>query len=666
MPDAEYAFLETVSESQAIAAGFNLTDKFNHALYRKIQQVSNPGSARRKIFFTAETMDLDGIGSVARKDLISILKRLSREKLIVQLLRFECQNDSGLLTMLPYFIARPHEKSDSRQIFVEAISQSADAFIQFMRAHPITKDLALQDFQYDLASNKDFSKANLKSILEMETFVNIRLFDIVPDGDLINTTIADIRQELLETARLLEVPGYGLLRMVDVDAIQRFELAADFLIDKVIPRYRSHGNCKRELEKIAIEEATYHLDDFVPVSPEFIARRATEVKKAVQFSTGRSGAERFPGSLVVETLLSLTNIVKEKYLELTRAENDRVFDDFKKKLVDINSSWEDAILFIDQKKMTRMNPVTWNRLVADPDLLYGIWELPHTSMHVFVRRRSSAFRKLVNGMTDSFRTKEWQVLAMKDLLENYEDYFRELFLDKGFVQTYGILLRRAYIPYMPWYLRILLIFEFKPVLDLAFQAAKKKITQTQAHLKAMNYDRYLEILREREEERFKKKQQIQRLTLSNRIIDCLDNSYFNQKGVPTVGQIRRELHDVSDNDLDDVLRADRFQMISLRRSDKNDERILLYPMDSDWKAKSSQLATLFATIEKERAGKEDDEFQIRELDKIRRLHKIVEREPGTARLSSDSAPDDPYLRLEKEIRKQKTRKPWDDGFEFDI
>ncbi len=641
-------FLEVLSEQQALAAGVNLGEKHLHAVFRRIQQLSTQASMRDGQAFTIEPVVLDGIGSITRKDLAAVLKRLTRERVVVQILAFEFEND--LLALRPAFIARPVDRPDSlRQLYQECVNRSAKAVELFIARQAASLADFTQELQNDLAGSAQPSSP--RGFINLAQTANLRLLDVMPDREMVDAVLRDIERDLVERGSVVPVPPWGLFQAVKINVVERFETAADFMIDRVIPRYRMRGNCRKELAQIAQEEAVYHLDEFAAQSADFRRRRAEEVRK-VALETAEGG--RYPGALAVECVIALSSIVREKYNEAWRAESDEAVAAVKRRLTTAAGTWQEQIGFFDQKEITKMNPSTWNRLVGDEALLYGVWELPRTTMHILVRRKSSAFRYIITGMM-SQSVPEWQVLAIKDLIENYEDYFRDLFADRDFVQLYGRLLRRAYIPHMPWYLRILLWLSIKPLQDMAFQSAKAEIIRHQSYLERVNHERYLELLKQKEEERFRKSVQIKKMALANRILDRMDECYFRLNVIPTIGEIRHEFPDISDEDFEDVLRTSRFQILAAERGERKEDRMVLYPMDNDWKAKSEQLQKSLESMEKSLDQAGLDERKKRQLDRLRRVRKAAET-AGQGRPRGGEG-DDPYQRLEKEIRKyRETRK----------
>ena len=159
-----------------------------------------------------------------------------------------------------------------------------------------------------------------------------------------------------------------------------------------IPKYRSRGNCRKELAQIAVEEAIYQIDRFAAPAPDFRLKRAFEIKKAV---SGTEKKERFAGALAVESVIALAPLVRVKYQEAWQLQTEQVIAQIKKGLSRTSGSWKDLIVYFDQTQLSEMNPVVWNKLAGDAQLLYGAWEQPRTTMHFLIRRSSASIRAIV-------------------------------------------------------------------------------------------------------------------------------------------------------------------------------------------------------------------------------------------------------------------------------
>lgn len=198
-----------------------------------------------------------------------------------------------------------------------------------MTASAVSDAQMLEALKQDLSAESGLPGPVQSVLLDIRGFVNVPLFDVVPDPDMIAAVIEDIEEELVSTGRAVRLPGYGLLRMVRTNPVERFEMISEFLIDRVIPKYRSRGNCRKELAQIAVEEAIYQIDRFAAPAVEFRVRRAMEVKKAVW---SPEMAERFPGALAVEAIIAMAPVVKDKYQEAWQTQNEQVIDGIKKGL----------------------------------------------------------------------------------------------------------------------------------------------------------------------------------------------------------------------------------------------------------------------------------------------------------------------------------------------
>ena len=216
--------------------------------------------------FTLDSFVPD-IVNMTRNDLKAVVRRLISDRVVVQIFRLEFEPDQGGLILKPFFIGNPKEGEDAaRPIYMEANFQSIRAIQSFLDSTPrVSQDRILQDLELDLSRDKTPTVNELhNTLVDPLSIVHAGAFEINPPGELIQATLGEIRSELFRAGRLAEINDYGLMALRDGEIMERFEVAGEFLKNKVIARYKNKGNLKRELEQIGMEEATYQLDPLPP------------------------------------------------------------------------------------------------------------------------------------------------------------------------------------------------------------------------------------------------------------------------------------------------------------------------------------------------------------------------------------------------------------------
>ncbi len=649
MGQGKYPFLEILKEQEAIARGANLSDKVTHAVYKAIKNLSSADSAKKNLLFTLNT-NVPEILNLTKKDLQQVVQRLMGERLVTQLFRIEFDPASGATRILSCFVTQPPAERESLlQIYSEVNEQSLRTMETFLSTRAaMSSDAAWADLETDLAATRVPESAALPgTLVDLFSGIHASKFDVLPAPELISATIREIEDELIFRGKVVRIVDYGFLPVRDLEILDRFELTSDFFTAKVIPLYMNRGTVKRDLEQIQIEEGVYRADPFAAPTSEFASRKAVLLKNAVvaTLQTRGQGA-RYPGALAVEILIMLEQRARTKYQERARAEQMERHQAFKKKLVH-SATWTDAIRFVTEEEASSMPPDAWNRLLADHDLIQGLWEDISGTVHVFVRNDQSAFRILVRGMADLPGSLQWQVLAMKLLLEKYEDRFRELFEDPEFVRSYGQLLRQVYMDFIPWYHRFLLQFGILWFQDRAFSYAKAAIGKTQENRAVRNKEKSKAEAARREEEKKTKTKDLQNLASVNQVFAALDNLYLGQSRIPTITEVRALCPDVPLEGFVDFLREEGFQLVGGGAS--LEESLVLYPLNQEWRTRAPRLRRVMDKIQVSGSGNDQE--------RLKRLRKFLARLERAA--ASDAPPekdeDDPYEKFGKEMKKQKAR-----------
>ena len=640
-----------------MARGANLADKINHAVYKTIKQASTPDAVRGGKLFTLDTFVPD-IVNLTKNDLKAVLRRLIGDRVAAQIFRLEFDPGKSAIKLTPCFISNPKDDKDvTLQLYSETMYQSIQALESYLDSlAAATPETVWKDLEHDLDSEK-IPKAQefLCSVTDLFKVVHPANFDIIPSNELITASLNEMRYELNRKGRIVEINDYGFMPVRDSEVIIRLETAGDFLKRKVIPRYKSRGNCKRELEQIDLEEAGYRADPFAAPTGEFIAKRAQAVKKAVLATPGPEGI-RFPGTLAVETVLGMEPFARARYGDMQRKKSKQELQKFKEKLLHPGLDWNQAIRFVEQEEVYSYPPELWKSLLTADDLLHGIWELPDRSIHMFVRNDASSFRILVNGMNAVPPEQRWKVLAMKTLLDTYEDQMSELFEDQEFVAAFGRLIREAYFNYMPWYHRLLLFFGITMLQDSAFQIAKQKIQIQQKVLEKLNQQKNDAIRKNVENEKKAKLSRVKDLAASNEIVEKLDFFYLNEKIIPTVGDVKDALPEIDPKTFFEILKKEKFQILPAPRGTDPNQGILLYPMNYEWRTKAARLRRALDVIIAEWQESGPGEDQTRALATANRVSKYLSRAESGGGGSAPSADQgDPYEAFEKELKKHEDR-----------
>jgi len=659
-PGAKYPFLDVVSESEAAGKGINLSDKLTHLVYRNIKNLSSIENASRGILFSTG-MTVAELMNVPKKELINTLRRLCNDNVVVQIVRYEFDPTNGEVRLIPHFIAQPSsEKSTVERMYNETINLSTKAFESCIDGFAdADRKLIWKDLETDFKATGGVpSLAELPAIIaDFFSFTDRLRFEVIPLREMLQKTKQDIYQELVLRGKIVEIPDYGVMPIHEADFLERLETAADFVTTRIIPKYRSKGNLKRELEQIALEEAYYSIDEFARTTAEFITKKAKAIKQTMISDRIRSeGGVRFPGSLAIEMVLALEKKSFSFYEVRRNREISRQVQEFRKKLNEVSRNWRENIHLVPHSDFLKLHPAVQEGIHADSEIMHGLWELPGRSIHVYIKKDLEVIQLLVDRMQELSSQEFWQVFVLRALLDQYEPFFVDLFSDPHFVQMYGKLLRKAYLSFMPLIHRILIFFGITFFQDSAFQAAKRKVMTEQQLREKENNEWYAEETRKKESERKEKLERIKDMEKVFRVVEALDGFYLGERKIPTIGEVRESMKTIDPIQFREIIAHEGFQTISVARGEKDDE-ILLYPMNYEWRVRSTKLSRMVDELIKEYSSRVLNEIEKIQLSRAERVRKFLLRNKATAILDKGNPAEetDAYKKLAKAIKSQQER-----------
>jgi len=656
----KYPFLDLLKEADAIARGANLADKVIHAVYKAVRTLSTPDAVKQNALFTLEVV-VPGVVNMTRKDLQTVLNKLISDRLVAQIFRLDFEPGSAPRPVACFITVPPDEKGTIVQLYTETLFSSIRALETYIESLPSPGAEGIwKDFETDFNSERGVPPGDLSSTL-VDLFVNIHAgkFGVVPPPELITTTLGELEDALIRKGRVFKIIDYGLMIIREADALTRFEAAADFFQSKVIPKYRSRGNLKKELEAITMEESLYYADDFAVQTAEFIVRKASAVKKTILAEPTRGKGVRYQGALAVETILALESFTRSAYQEKWKSEMSRMHMEFRQKLLRPGRSWKDKVFFIEEKDVASYPPDVWKRIIDDPEILHGVWERLDTTVHVFIQRDPSAFRLLIAGIGSLPPSLHWQILAVKNLLEKHEDEFEELFEDGDFVSSYGKILRTVYIQLIPWFYRIFILLGLNWFQDRAFHIAKQKIGVDQRVRAEKNRVKNEALRTVKETEKKMRLARIKDMESSNRIVEKIDQFLNQESRIPNVGDVKAMLPEIDAAQYQEILKREKFQIIPFGKGDGPDLNLLLYPLNHEWRTK---VARLRRTLDRLLVSGESSDPSLAE--KIKLIQKFISR---TEKAVEEGEGEDPYARFEKELKKhEKIEGQEDDEEELEV
>ncbi len=655
---ARYPFLETLTESEAVARGANLDDKINFSVFNTIKSLSTQENARVAGLFTLDTF-LPEILNLTRGDLTAVVRKLVVDRLIIQIFRLEFETTRRQMKTVPCFLATPPGDRDTTfGLWAAANSYSVAQIEKLLAARPpLDRKHFAECLARDLKSEAMPSRDDLKYLLyDFFSEIHPGKFDIVPPAPMIPTTLGEIRDELTRRQIAAEIPDYGFFPLREADHVPVFEMAGRFLLSKVVPRYKSRGNLRGELERILLEETRYFDEGDKPGTTEFNLARAGAVKKEAQAERQAvQNGMRFPGMLTVELIQRTAPFAREEYESAWRAKNEDALQEFVDAL-NTGTNWPQVIRFLTEDEIAKIPSVAREKLLSGDFVYHDTWLREAAEVHVFIRRDPAAFRLLVEGMQTLPVFQQWQILAMKSVLEKNEFELQALFHDTEFVRSYGRLLRLVYQRYFPWYVRLFLALGINFLRDQAFKNAKQKIQSEQKVLRDRSLRRKAGEAQEKEEERRAAALRVRDTTLANRVIETLDEFYYQKNRIPTIEEVGAEI-DMAVGDYNDIIKRGTFQMVKLA----DGGLLLLYPLDHIWRSRVARLRRALDKI-REQAGDDPGDLL---AERVRKLEKHL---TATESRQPDPGGDDPYDKFSRAVKdhEKKMSQPLDVDFSDDL
>lgn len=639
-----YEFLSLIKESEAAIRGSQVTEKVHHSIYKKIQSLSNISSIRSgKIYNINIPIQELQILNLPKNSYLSALKNLINDKLILQLCIFHYVKETKELKISSCYISLPiDENTNTTQLYNEIIFYSIKSINEFIATKELVnkKDL-LKDFEFDFKSVQKPPYEKLSNVLFDPTYYILpTVFDISPDPEIIATFKKDLKTELIKQKILIELFEYGTMPFKENEILIRFEAADEYMRNKIIPKYKTEPNLKMELDSIFLEESAYYLEPFMPKTSEYSKKIAESIKKNIitKFNT-----VRFPGMLCVEVIRSISDIAQELMQRQYRSDLYQQVQFYINKLKSlINQSDGEYVLYFYQEDLDQLNPKVFEFLINSNEIMNLKWNLKNTIVYIFAYKQEEIFYKITNMLLQNPRIENWKILALKFLIERYEESFPNLFSNQEFKNAYGKLLRKVYINYMPWIYKIIVYINFPWFQDTAFKIAKEKITNEQQILEERNQklleEQKIQKIQEKKE-KLSKANDISQLT---RIMDKVQ-SFFLEGELPTIKTLLQEFIGWDEKQFMDFLQQQNFVFFPLK-----EDKVVLYPMNFNWKIFANRILQIIN--QKLLQDKNLNEKNKSEFIKLRSF-----LDTKLKRISVSDIEEDPYKKFEKVIEKEKKK-----------
>ena len=378
------------TQQEAVQRGQAPLDRVQQFVYDAIQKRSTPGNIGRNELYNPERFQLQS-ALIQDNTLPEILHELHQRRMIMTLPCFEYRPENGWLDVRGYIVARQDDVDVIGQIYEELCVISHKNIAEWLGSLTEIAETLRQDLEKNLRPNllpplehegaespSGISPHDLAHWADSEFAV---LFDplralqngqfVVPPVEAILKYFAeDQRRELIETKSAISINGLGFLPYHEAEILPCFEIARDFLESNVIPEYLTESNIRREMERIALEEALYEIEVARATTGRFSAARAAILRR-LAFSDGAAGAQTVgPGQLACEIVLKLANHAEQRYINEWKESAQLFVENFIDKLKAHENDWRRMVRYVTNKQLANFHPDVWNILRNHPALFY--------------------------------------------------------------------------------------------------------------------------------------------------------------------------------------------------------------------------------------------------------------------------------------------------------
>lgn len=654
----EKSSIHVLKEKDAVLMGIHLNNKHQIELLKTIRNFSTLSNASQGHLYSANEM-YHSSQQLDYETIITTLNQLISYQLIIQIFAFKYEQAKHKLSVVSFFISHPIEekKETLEKVFNETMFFSYCSIREwFYNSSGLQEGEIYSTLLNQFNNSNQIDHNNIKNLFSPIHEIEQATKEVNFKEEIIEYIHNELVNLLIDNKLGIGIEGHGVLLLKEADVVTYFETACSLINEKIIPAYNSDITLKRRIDKINYEEQVYNITENFPTkTTKFNIQRAIAVREFKSFQDGE--LVQYPGSLAIESVLGIQELVENRYKAMWREDCNKQKREFKKKILSSTINWVNLIAFITQEESMKYHPEIWNDLVRDRDLFYSKWQLPYTTIHVFVGRDYNICKLIVKGLLSVDGSQAWKAQSFINLIEENKGHYRSLLRDSEFNTDYMNVIKKVYIPFLPWFYRILFFFSFMTLQDNHIERARKKLFHLQGIYRRQNVKNLQDLLKKLEEQKIEKLSQFKNDTISNTLIEILDRFYFDEGKIPTLKEVLEYFPDFSESEFLHAINQKHFKIATFHlKKTKEEVKVILYPQDSSWTDRKKKLKTrlneildeqtkqLEMVVEPEKIPIETTKKLMDYLDKSNIHAEIAKRKQSLT---------DPYIRLKKHISKIK-------------
>ena len=637
--------LKILSDSEIQSSAFVTNDRGVHGVYRIIRELSTPKSAEKGNLFDPEITQIN-LPHFDGKQLPAVLGRLEREGIVVSLPAMTFETETGKILTRQLYFTRPATEAGRLETLVDnLIHSSVNALFDWVRVGAVADDI-LADLEKDRNGSRDFQL--FLPLKEMLTTAG-RFVPIDPGK--LQFTLEAMQEKIERSDKLYPLGANLYLPSVPGRDHLVLEASESYLDEQIFPLLvKQRAECCQDYRKAAMEERFAAADERKKPTATFAARKA----RSILNEFGKEDRTGEPVSLLAaRVILALEARAEELYEEYWKKECRKEADEFVQGLSGHGGNWRLAIRFVSARDVLEMVPDVWKLIQEDPTIYQITWERPASRFHILMAGDPDVFWLVFRGLLELGGSESWKIAAVKTLVERYESRIKALFRDQKFVKLYGQVLRKAYIRYMPFYLRPFMTWKIPFFHRALFARARKKIEEEQTIFGRKNEVRLRSYSQQLNESTGTALRRMVEQSYRNTILVRLDQVYFEEGNIPLSGEILRSLPEIEPTLFWKIVKNGGFRMIPAGGVKSPENTILIHPADQDWRSREARILKLMDHLKKraELLGSDGDPVQ---GDRATRLESTLLRNRSAGSGSTrEKGSEDPYDRFKSEMEKHR-------------
>ncbi len=590
-----HSFLDLKTETEAIYSGINFKDRAIHYIYKAIVASSLLVRTGKGTFFTYDSY-IEDCPDLILEDRLHAIETLCLEKVIAQILYISYNQNAKILQCIPCFVSRlpdgkgtPH---DLYEINISSSVKSIDTYLENREA--LTAELFTMDLEKELNAQKMPPVNELTTALvDPFQLIGKTKMLVPPVDEMVPAFLEDITATAMSNNMLLEIPGMGYIPLIESELLERFDTAVRFMVTKLIPRALRDEKVTGELQEVTAEENSYTADPFASPVPRFSFQRALILRSF--FTRGKvqepvSDRRWYPGRLTLETILRFEGIIEAKYQERWANTLSSDKNQLKEEITGSDSVTNFGLKTYTEQVKSQIHPVVWEKLIHDDELIYLKWETDSGTRHLLLHSDEDNIARLIHKLSLVSSVEEWKTIAIIKMIEANYQKFPSLRFQQDFQTALEKVRLKAYVNYIPWFLRVLYGAGLHLLQEKTLSGVAIKIMRNQDTLAIMNREKQKTLQKQGKKVTQPQNNRAPSAAMVAKIIDRLDELYFERDIIPTFAELASALPEIEENLLLNTLKLGKFQLIPGDGNPSSPRNhLVVHPVDHEWKIKSAHI-----------------------------------------------------------------------------